>query len=561
MAEKIPKKTARPTEDSTASDTQKPKRKLTPLKQEGKAPRTDYRGKTPYQWFEHMTRQLMAEQPWLQEDLDYVSGNHPLPEPDQRYAKALKSIREQARTNIYGMLTMAPIERMNFLGIRVGTEGKADEDAKFIWAASNFDYQFQYVKKHAATHGRGYILVSPPTEDQKWPILTYQDPRMCITVQDPLNPTKSIAGLQLWVDPVKGETFAVVYLDDTIHFYRGSSVDPIALIERGRDGLSPADAAESGAFVTGPVLKNPLGECPLVMIPWQPDGKSQCGDLKDMQDRINTTTLLRLVITKNQAFRQRWLAGAAPKKGSKNKKGPGFDPAADVLWVTDNPEAKFGDFAQADIRQVLEANEQDIQTMASIAKTPPHYLMGTVSNVSGETITAAESAFISMVKARLACVGWGVARALKLAFKYLGDTEKAEEVDCEVIWDNPEVRTLAEISDAMVKQAQVLMDSPPYVLRLVMPQMGFAPDEVEFAVGEAEKFQAEQKAREEEMMQSQFDQQEKLGKMGVAQKAAGAAGSPKTAGAKAAKKPAPGAQGRRAGSNPASPKAKSPGGK
>lgn len=514
------------------------------------APTTDPSGRTPYQWFDFLVRKLMGEQRWLREDLDYVSGNHPLPDPDKRYAKALKNFREQSRTNFYGMLTQAPLDRMNVLGLRVGSEGKADEDAKMMWMDSSFDFQFQHVKKLAATHGRAYILVSPPPEGKKWPKLTYEDPRIAITEQDPLNPTKSIAGLRLWVDPVDGMTYAVLYLADTIHYFKGKGVDVISMLERMRELRAPGDISEAATFTIGPVLPNPLGECPLVMIPWSPDSKSQCGDLKDVQDRINTTMLMRMTITQNQAFRQRWMTGAKPLKGkNKTKGGPMFDPAADVLWVTDNSDAEFGDFAQADIRQISEAIDGDATYMAGLVFTPPQYMLQKVSNVSGETLTAAEAGFISMIKTRMACLGWGIEQALKLGFKYLGDTEKAEEVDCEVIWASPEVHTMAEIADSSVKVSQTLMTAPPYVLRLLMPQMGYKPDEVEFAATEAEKYQAEQQKREDDALQQQMDHQEKLGAMGAAQKP-GAQSTAKNKAATAAKKPAPGAQ-----------KAKSPGGK
>jgi hypothetical protein len=206
------------------------------------------------------------------------------------------------------------------------------------------------------------------------------------------------------------------------------------------------------------------------------------------------------------------MSGASPAKGSKKgAQAPAFDPGADMLWVTDNPDAKFGDFAQADIRQVLEAIRDDIADMAALSKTPVHYLMGKLANVSGDTLTQGESGFVSKIRMRQASCGWGLEKAMKIAFKYMDDNEKAEQVDAEVIWADPEVRTRAEISDAAVKEAQVLAEAPPYALALVMKRMGFDPDEIAFAVAEREKFEAEQQAREDQMLAQQHENMKEAG--------------------------------------------------
>jgi hypothetical protein len=137
--------------------------------------------------------------------------------------------------------------------------------------------------------------------------------------------------------------------------------------------------------------------------------------------------------------------------------------------------------------------------------------MGKIANVSGDTLTQGESGFVSKIRIRMASVGWGLEKAMKIAFAYLKDEEKAKQVDAEVIWADPEVRTRAEVADAAVKEAEVLATAPPYALALVMKRLGYDPDEIAFAMGERDKLQAEEQAREDQMLMQQHELQKEMG--------------------------------------------------
>lgn len=517
----------------------------------------------PESWRRFLTTELLSQQKRFDILEDYASGNHPLPTADRRYFKALQEVQQKARANYYGMVNKAPGERMRVKGFRFGKNGGVNETAKAIWAFNDFDYQNKYVLKYGAEFGRGYILISPPepgtevavpVEEEKkpeqkdnpkakpkfpvskagqplddtdpdtdtdepetvkkaLPVMTYESPRMCITFQDPIRPTKSLAGLKLWSDYVEGRVKAILWLPDSIHWYDGPQISQITGMPF--DKLKHTLSTAEGVFEEVRSEKNEIGEVPLVYIEWQTDAIAEGEDLLDIQDRINLTLLHRLVITQNQSFRQRWMTGVTPRKGKKAADRPMFDPGADMLWVTDSETAKFGDFAQADIKQVLEAVRDDIVDMASLSKTPVHYLMGRLANVSGDTLTQGESGFVSKIRDRMASVGWGLERAMRVCFKYLGDTENAEQIDAEVIWADPEVRTRAEIADAAVKEAQVLATAPPYALALVMERMGFDPDQIAFAMAEREKLQAEERAREDQMLAQEHENLKESGQQQI----------------------------------------------
>jgi hypothetical protein len=220
---------------------------------------------------------------------------------------------------------------------------------------------------------------------------------------------------------------------------------------------------------------------------WIPYGEVGT-DIQIIQDRINQTILDRLVISRSQAYRQRWMSGATIPKTKKGQRRAPFDPGADMLWVSASPDAKFGDFAAADIRQILEAVRDDVADIAAISKTPPHYLMGKMANVSGETLTQAETGLVSKTRQRIASMSWSHETTMKICFLHMGLTSKAEETEAEALWENPQQYTLAELADAGMKWTQTGVP-----LELVMERQNWTPDQIAFAKVEFDKVQEQER--------------------------------------------------------------------
>jgi len=390
----------------------------------------------------------------------------------------------------------------------VATINAADSEAGDIWDANDMDLQSPMNLQMAATFGVCYGLVCPAEEGDEHPRISIEDPRCCITERDPLRFGKSIAGLKLFQDSVLEVVVAVLYLPEYTYIFTGPgwvdrSPEEVAKLTR-----EWASNPRAGGFKLVSIEPNELGEVPLVEGMWQPSfgpvSMAEHENVLDIQDRINHTVLDRLIITKNQAYRQRWVSGVTPargKKGAKGSKAPAWDPGADMLWVTDNAEAKFGDFEQADITQVLEAVKNDVGDMAAITQTPGTYLMNRMVNVSGDTLSQDQIALVMKVGDRCDAMGWFYEKLIKLAFAYKGDKEKANSTEASTLWADPERRTLAEQSDAASKFVDVIG------LQLTMEKLGFTPEEIEFAVQEQER------RMQQEMMQQQAlaDQQAEQG--------------------------------------------------
>ena len=430
---------------------------------------------SPEFWLKRLAQGLVERQARYDKLESYVVGNHPIPYGDPRYVKALKALQEKAKTNYVGLVTNAPCERMEVVGFRFGddAEDSADDDANKMWQYNDMDLMSNIAHVTAATYSRAYVLVSPPEEGEKYPRITVEDPRCTIVEHDPASMKKIRAGLRMWQDDVAGHVIAVVYLPDSIHYFRGrqnsfySNIDTETLKNR---------IIDAGGWEYFGGEPNPIGEVPIVPINWRPglhgSSMAEAEEGFSIQDRINETVLDRMIISRSQAYKQRWAKGIKIPKDDSGRAKPPFDPGSDILWAVESTDAAFGEFREADIRQILEAVRDDVGDLAAITKTPPHYLLGEIVNASGDALKAAETGLVSKTKQRMKSCGWSWEKVIRLGFAWMQD-ERAKADTAETIWADPESRSRAELADAILKETQIGL--PP---EMAFERLGMTPTQV-----------------------------------------------------------------------------------
>jgi hypothetical protein len=337
---------------------------------------------------------------------------------------------------------------MKVTGFQFGPEEQYDEDAKKIWNVNDMDFQCPLILQTAAIFGDTYVLVSPGVEEGDEPIITAEDPRFCIVENDPRYPTKTLAGLKMWQDDLTSSIRAVLYMPKRVYEFEGPAVTDIM----GTDTATltkrlTTNGILAGGFNLVKSIPNPAEEVTLYRGNWQPAfgtmGRGEFEDVLDIQDRINHTILERMVISKNQAFNQRWITGA--------KKAEDFKGGADMVWATLDSDAKFGQFEAADLTQILEAVRDDVGDMAAVSQTPATYLMNRMVNVSGDTLTQDQSALVTKTSLREEAMGWMFEKVIRGAFKMSGNTAKAEETEVVTLWKGSQIHTLAELADSFTK--------------------------------------------------------------------------------------------------------------
>lgn len=454
---------------------------------------------SPRWYLSRMTQRLLSRQFRYDRLERYAQGDHDLPNGDKRYVVALRELQRKCRTNYCELVIKAVTERMRVIGFQFGPDQQVDEEAKAFWYYNDMEVQSQVAILMAATFGDAYMMVTPPEEDDNAeaeitintskstptppksqskssdraqpegtykdpsqqqpekpqtkkltniPTISVEDPRMCITEQDPRYINKTLAGLKLWQDDAFGVIRAVLYLPDNIYEYEGPAVTDVV----GTDTTKLTHTLISKGVVAGGfrlvrVQPNPIGQVPLIRLNWQPAfgtmGRAEAESIMDIQDRINHTILDRLVIAKAQAYNQRWMTGGTG--------GENFRPGSDMVWATQDSEANFGQFEAVDLKQILEAVRDDVGDLAAVSQTPATYLMNRMVNVSGDTLTQDQSALIGKIADRQEAIGWGFAKVMRLAFAISGNEAKSKETEVCTLWKSAQIFQLAELADSFSK--------------------------------------------------------------------------------------------------------------
>jgi hypothetical protein len=203
-------------------------------------------------------------------------------------------------------------------------------------------------------------------------------------------------------------------------------------------------------------VKNGLGVVSIIPLRNRPrlllEGESELADVYRIQTQINGFLFLLALAGYFGAHKQRWAVGISLMEDNRGQPREPFDTAVDKLWVTENPEAKFGEFSATDLGGYISAIEQKVLHIAVTTRTPRHYLIQQGQSPSGDAIKSAESGLTKKVERKQRPFGEGLEEALRLARMFAGEPDAP--VDSEIIWADPEIRTEAEITDAAIKRFQ-----------------------------------------------------------------------------------------------------------
>jgi hypothetical protein len=187
-------------------------------------------------------------------------------------------------------------------------------------------------------------------------------------------------------------------------------------------------------------------------------GTSDLAVVIDTQNAINKLCTDMMVAAEYAAFRQRWATGVEiPPDPNTGQPDTGkWLSSVSRMWTVPAPDAKFGDFNVTDLTVYVRAIEMHIQHLAARTRTPPHYLLGQSGAFpSGESLKATETGLVAKVRRKQVDFGEAWEEAMRLAFLAIGDTTRAQAIDAEVLWADPESRSEGERVDALVKLAAI----------------------------------------------------------------------------------------------------------
>ncbi|MFJ3248312.1 phage portal protein [Streptomyces sp. NPDC086782] len=444
---------------------------------------------SPGWWLQRLGKKLLDERddsrddegettPGLNTLRKYAEGKAPLPHVPGLDPKEVAEWMKDARTNWASLVLDSPVERLGVDGFRFGGSGdedsvKADEDANRIWRENGMRADSGLVHYGALSQRRAFVLVEKGDDGR--PVLTHETPRQVVVEHEQGNRRRLAAGLKLWRDDWTGQTRATLWTPERVFGFVTKQETPTF---SGRVATLRSWEAAALPNSKDSDLPNALGDVPLV--PFinrrnrREEGFAEHEDVLSVQNRINLSLIYLIAAMKYGAFRQRWAAGLEvdedPVTGAKIQP---FQLDIRKLWTTADPDVKFGEFAATDLIPYVRSVESAVQDLAALSRTPPHYLIGAVVNVSGDALKAAETGLVAKVKDRQVSFGESWENVMRLSFRVLGETEKAQAWDLETVWRDPESRTVSELADAAVKKSSA---GVPWRQR--MEDMGYTPQQI-----------------------------------------------------------------------------------
>lgn len=397
---------------------------------------------------------------------DYYDGRHPTSFTTAKFQRVFGNLFSGFADNWLQIVVDAAVERLGVMGFRFGAD-VADARAWEFWQASGMDAEIVKAFTESVKCGESYLLVESLAG--RLPRITVEHSSQMTVAYDESDRSTRLAALKRWAGD-DGHWYATLWLPEMIVRYRSLKA------------MRAATAFTSVEWVARPerpAERNALGVVPVVALANNPD--MLLGGTSDMQPGIPLNRAINklcsdlMVGSEFTSFPQRWATGLeVPRLSDGQPDGQAMLKAAmGTVWSSANPDAKFGSLPVGDVKQHVAPIEMFVQHMAAQTRTPPHYLLSQIVNVSGEALQGAETGLVSRVRRKQVGFADALEEVVRLCFALDGDAEKAAQLDAETIWRDPESRSPGVIADSLVKKAQIGVP-----LEVLWEEAGYSPVQI-----------------------------------------------------------------------------------
>lgn len=404
---------------------------------------------SPGWWLDRLEQRLTRRKDHLDRLWRYYIGDPDLPEGAEGYREAYRAFQRKARNNYARLAVKATRDRIILNGFRTGADDdeNGDKAARDIISANGLRVEYGDLHTYVLVMGVGYTIIGGPTAGTAGrPTITVEDPRQVITEHDPVNNRRVRAALKVFSDDVTGQDLAYLYLPGKVYVATrkatsGTSVDYTG---NGWEWSNKSAPLPRGFEDVVPVVRFR-----------NEDGLGEFEPHLDLLDRINKTVLDRMVITAVQAFRQRAIVGDLPETdedGNEIDYAEIFRPGPGELWQLPDG-VSIEELGQTDVRPILEAIKDDVRDFAAVTSTPLYFISPDAANGSAEGASTMREAHVFKCEDRITRMSDPHAQTMAHAFRFDGDTVRADLLTMEPLFRPAERFSLVEKSQAS-SQAQ-----------------------------------------------------------------------------------------------------------
>ena len=377
-------------------------------------------------------------------------STQPRRDPVPQYRAAYERILMMSRTPWARLVVDLTEERLKVQGFQFGEDDPND----LLWELfrrNQMEAIQSVVHREAVTTGTSYVSVWPAADDPSQPKIRAESSLNTTHENQSGDPQTVAAALKVWLDTASGEARANLYFPDrVVRFATQVTTSEIATI----DMYSEAFAMRGGWLPISEVGHS-YDIVPMVPFVTRPDyrgyGRSDLRDIAEIIGRIEYLTSNTLLAVELGALRQKWASGLEiPTDPDGNEVEP-FKVALDRLWISEDPDTKFGAFPATDITPYLKAISDAIGQLSAVSRIPPTYFVQTdlANPPSAASLEASETGLINKIGERQVGYGDSWESVARLVMK-VAEVEAPEDslATLNALWKDPRTRSDSQTMDA-----------------------------------------------------------------------------------------------------------------
>jgi hypothetical protein len=406
--------------------------------------------------------ELLARSGEVNRATSYYRGEHPLNFASKEFKEFFGKRYSRFSDNWCAVVADAPVERLTVTGVKPFGVDRADEESWRVWMANGLDADSQLGFLGAGNAGRSFALVWN-ADNGPTPTVTFEDASQAIIAYRAGSRRERVAALKWWQDG--SVEYVTLYTADELWKFERSlqqqtKTPGMAAVDDEIRGWQLRDTGDE----KNPQV-NPMGDVPMIEVPNRPllvgEPISDIAGVMAMQDAINLIWAQLLTASDFASFAQRVVLGAEmPKIPILDSTGKviGQRPvdlnkfAIDrVLWV-EGENAKIAEWAANDLTNYTAVLEVAVGHIAAQTRTPSHYLIGKMANLSGDALIAAETGLVKKCQEKQLWYGQGLREMFALIARAQDNHAKADMLSAGgVMWADAESRNQAQLADSLVK--------------------------------------------------------------------------------------------------------------
>lgn len=403
---------------------------------------------------------------------EYVRGEQDLPFAPQGASREYMVLREMSIANWTELYVSAPVQRLRVTGVRAGI-GETDDDKNStnarIWTwfqANKWGKRQSRVFEDIMKHGLGMVSVYPGDRFPKIRPESMENVYLHPSDEDPF--------VTDWGVKILRETSFTAVGTENVDRLIGYVYDPDFVFK----------FSKVGGHGWEPVGRTPnrLGRVPFATFDYKAraDGEPWSGldHMMLQQDALNTIRFNMLLAMQFSAFRQRVVTGFDPRVLDENGQvayqtdedgtlrldanGQPIPILADIgkigvdrLLAFPGHDTKVFDMPESNLSNYINVYDGFLATFFATGQIPTQYLPQKMSNLTGDALAGAESAFASLIRELQLASDEGVTEVAELAWIADGNDPDEWNPAAEASWADAEARSFSQVVDAITKLVAV----------------------------------------------------------------------------------------------------------